>query len=235
MEEKRIAAIRAASYVANGMCVGLGTGSTAKYAVLELGRRVQQEGLQIQCIATSRASHDLALELGIPLVDWDSVRKFDITIDGADEVDPSFRLIKGGGGALMREKIVASATATQIIVVDRNKLKPFLGTFPLPVAVVPFGWQYTKERLSEEFCCEITVRATKDGQTFVSDDNLMVLDMHFNGPLPDPDTFDARLKTIVGVVESGLFVGLCHRVIVGNADSTVLEIVPGETEYFPSA
>jgi ribose 5-phosphate isomerase A len=159
------------------------------------------------------------------MCDWDGLRRFDVTIDGADEVDPQFRLIKGGGGAMLREKIVASVTETEIIIADPSKIVPALGARALPVAVVKFGWQSTRDRLELTFGCPVLVRKTADGLPFISDDDLVVLDLRF-GLLPDPDTLDARLKEIVGVVETGLFVGLCQRVVIGNPDGTVEERTP---------
>jgi ribose 5-phosphate isomerase A len=222
VDPKQVAAERAASYIADGMNVGLGTGSTTAFAIDAVGRRVREEGLAIRCVATSQASHQLALRNGIAMCDWDSLRRFDITIDGADEVDPKLRLIKGGGGALLREKIVASVSDVEIIIADPAKIVPVLGARPLPVAVVKFGWQSTRDRLEKTFECHVTVRKTDGGEPFISDDDLYVLDMHF-GVLPDPDTLDDRLKRIVGVVETGLFVGLCQRLVVGHPDGVVTE------------
>lgn len=208
------------------MDVGLGTGSTTAFAIDAIGRRVREEGLRIRCIATSQASYNLAIRNGISMCDWDVLRRFDLSIDGADEIDSEFRLIKGGGGALLREKIVASVTETEIIIADPSKMMPALGARPLPVAVIPFGWQSTRDRLETIFGCPVLVRKCADGSIFISDDGLPVLDMHFGAPLPDPDTLDDRLKRIVGVVETGLFVGLCQRVVVGHLDGTVEERVP---------
>ncbi|MGO8669941.1 MAG: ribose-5-phosphate isomerase RpiA [Capsulimonadaceae bacterium] len=224
MEPKQAAAERAVEFVADGMNVGLGTGRTAAYAIAALGRRIAAEGITIRAIATSAGSHTLARDVGIPLVDWDDVRRFDITIDGADEVDPAFRLIKGGGGALVREKIVAAATDVEIIIVDPGKMVPALGAFPLPVAVLDFGWQATRDRLESLFGCRAVPRQDACGGVFLSDDGLIILDMHFGRPLPDPDNLEARLKSVVGVVEVGLFVGLCHRVLVGRTDGGVDEL-----------
>jgi ribose 5-phosphate isomerase A len=223
VDPKQVAAERAVTYVADGMNVGLGTGSTTAFAINEIGRRVREEGLSIRCISTSQASLDLALANGISMCDWDTLRRFDVTIDGADEVDPQFRLIKGGGGAMLREKIVASVTETQIIIADPTKIVSSLGARPLPLAIVPFGWQSTRDRIEDAFNCPVVVRKHADGTPFISDDDLLVLDMHFGAPMPDPDTLDERLKKIVGVVESGLFVGLCHRVVIGHPDGTVEE------------
>ncbi|MCW3059131.1 MAG: ribose 5-phosphate isomerase [Capsulimonas sp.] len=229
MNPKKAAAERAVEYIQDGMIVGLGTGSTAAFAISALHARILSEGLEVTCIPTSRATAESARSVGIPLSDWDTVRKLDLTIDGADEVDPAFRLIKGGGGALLREKIVASATDHQIIVVDDHKLKAALGVFPLPVAVVPFGWQATRDRLEYLLSAPVTPRKTPKGDIFISDDSLYILDIHFGGPLPDPDALTARIKTITGVIETGLFIGLCHRVIVGHLDGTTSEAALGYT------
>ena len=226
MNPKQIAAERAVSYVQDGMTVGLGTGSTAAFAVLALAHRIQAEGLRLRCLPTSQASGELARAHGIPLTDWDSVQRFDLTIDGADEIDPQFRLIKGGGGALVREKLAAVVSDTEIIVVDDSKVKQALGAFPLPVAVVPFGWQATRDRLSARFGCPISPRRTSAGDLFVSDDGLHVLDLSFGAPLPSIETLEQDLTAIVGVVESGLFVGLCQRVIIGSTDGRIEERTP---------
>jgi ribose 5-phosphate isomerase A len=225
LNPKQVAAERAAAYVLDGMDVGLGTGSTTAYAIDAIGRRVRDEGLNVRCVATSQASHELAIKNGITLCDWDCLRRFDVTIDGADEVDPEFRLIKGGGGALVREKIVAAVSETEIIIVDPAKMVAHLGARALPVAVIPFGWQSTRDRLEARFNCPVDSRKAADGSVFISDDGLVVLDIHF-GLLPDPSALEANIKTITGVVEVGLFVGLCHRVIIGHPDGRIQELTP---------
>jgi len=226
MNPKQIAAERAVSYVQDAMTVGLGTGSTAAFAVPALAARVQAEGLSLRCLATSAATEELARAHGLVLTDWGSISVLDITIDGADEADPELRLIKGGGGALVREKIVAASTTTEIIVVDEHKIKEALGAFPLPVAVLPFGWESTQAQLSDYFHCPVTLRHAPDGSVFVSDDHLYILDMAFGAPLPEPNTLEAEIKRIVGVVEVGLFVGLCQRLIIGYADGHTEERTP---------
>ena len=225
MNPKQIAAERAVSYIKDGMAVGLGTRSTAAYAIASLGARIKSENLRLTCIATSVASERLAELEGIPLASWDSVRRLDITIDGADEVDPEFRIIKGGGGALVREKLVAAVTSQEIIIVDDGKMKASLGAHVLPVAVIPFGWQSTRDRLEARFNRPVSARKLPSGELFVSDDGLYVLDIAFGAPLPDPDNLEAEIKCVVGVVEVGLFIGLCHRVIVGYADGRLEEKV----------
>ena len=223
MNPKQIAAERAVSYIQDGMTIGLGTGSTAAYAIHALGRRFQSEALTLRCIATSQESEKLGQTYGLSFTDFDSISSFDITIDGADEVDGEFRLIKGGGGALVREKIVAAATQTEIIVVDEGKAKITLGVYPLPVAILPYAWQWTQAKIEDRFRVPAPRRLTPAGDPFVSDDGLHILDLAFGGPLPDPDTLEQRLKTVVGVVEVGLFVGLCQRLIIGYNDGHLEE------------
>ena len=223
MIPKQLAAERAVSHIQSGMTIGLGTGSTAAFAIHALGKRFQIEKLILRCIATSKESEDLGRSYGLLFVDFADVRRFDITIDGADEVDPQFRLIKGGGGALAREKIVAVATDTEIIIVDESKVKAALGAFPLPVAVLPYAWEWTQARVEEKFRVSAPRRSLSSGEPFLSDDGLYILDIAFGGPLPSPETLERELKTIVGVVECGLFVGLCQRLIVGYGDGHVEE------------
>lgn len=223
MNPKQIAAERAVSYVQDGMTVGLGTGSTAAYAIAALGQRVKAENLHLRALATSAASAQLAQMHDIPLTDWESVRRFDITIDGADEVDPAFRLIKGGGGALVREKLAAVVSDVEIIVVDESKVKTALGAHPVPVAVVSFAWQSTRDRLQARFGCPVTPRRAAGDSLFLSDDGLYVLDMAFGAPLPDPDQLEHDIKSVIGVAEVGLFVGLCQRLVIGFEDGHVEE------------
>ena len=149
-----------------------------------------------------------------------------MTIDGADEVDAEFRLIKGGGGALLREKLVAAVTTTEIIVVDGTKVVPSLGAHPLPVVVVPFAWQSTQARLTERFGVPAPPRLGPDGAMFVSDDGGYVLDLAFGAPLPSPDTLEAEIKGVVGVMENGLFLGHCQRLIIGYPDGRIEEKAP---------
>ena len=226
MNPKQIAAERAVAHIQDGMAVGLGTGSTAAYAVPALAARILAEGLRLRCVATSQATEALAQAHGIPLAGWDDTSHLDLTIDGADEVDSQFRLIKGGGGALLREKLVAAITTTEIIVVDGSKVVAALGKRPLPVVVVPFAWQSTQARLQDRFGVEAPPRLGPDGAMFVSDDGGYVLDMAFGAPLPSPEDLEADIKRIVGVVESGIFVGHCQRLIVGHSDGRIEEKAP---------
>ena len=226
MNPKQIAAERAVTYIQDGMAVGLGTGTTAAYAIAALGARLRVEPLRLRCVATSQATEDMARAENIPLSAWEDVRRLDVTIDGADEVDPQFRLIKGGGGALLREKLVAALTTTEIIVVDATKDVPALGAHPLPVVVVSFAWQTTQARLQEKYGVPAPPRLAPDGRLFLSDDGCHVLDMAFGAPLPSPDTLEAEIKSLVGVVESGLFLGHCQRLIIGHPDGRIEEKAP---------
>lgn len=223
---KQIAAERAAASIQDGMTVGLGTGSTAAYAILALGQRVRDENLRLRGLATSQASADLARECHIPLLDWGSGVQFDVTIDGADEVDPQFHLIKGGGGALVREKLVAAATAREIIIVDAQKVKARLGARPVPCAIVPWAWPSTVARLERDFPCRAVLRRAEDGEPFVSDDALFVADLHFDALLAEPATLERALNATLGVAECGLFIGLCHHLIIGHPDGTLEEKTP---------
>ncbi len=234
MNPKQIAAERAVSYIEDGMTVGLGTGSTATYAIHALGRRFQAEALHLRCIATSRVSEELGRTYGLPFAAFDEVSHFDVTIDGADEVDDEFRLIKGAGGALVREKIVAAATRTEIIIVDEVKVKAALGARPLPVAILPYAWQWTQARIEDKYRIPAPRRPLSSPEQsspqapFLSDDGLYLLDLAFGAPLPAPDTLEQQLKTIVGVVEVGLFVGLCQRLVIGYEDGHWEERTPPE-------
>jgi len=210
---KALAAHRAVGFVRDGHVVGLGTGSTAAFAIKELGLLVAQ-GLRIRGVPTSRASKSLAEECGIPLVDINETCRVDVTIDGADEIDPSFNMIKGGGGALFREKLVAIASDLEIIIVDPPKLVSVLGqTVPVPVEVLKFGWCLTDRRLRGLGC--IPRLRQQDGQPYESDNGNYILDCQFQ-LIPDPDTLEKAIKAVPGVVESGLFIGLAHRLIIGS-------------------
>ena len=226
MNPKQIAAERAVSYVEDGMTVGLGTRSTAAFAIHALGRRFQAEALHLRCIATSRESEELGRSYGLPFAAFDEVPFIDVTIDGADEVDADFRLIKGGGGALVREKIVAAATKYEIIIVDEGKVKAALGAAPLPVAIVPYAWQWTQAKVEARFGVAAPCRLTSDHQPFLTDDGLYILDLAFGAPLPAPNDLEQQLKAIIGVVEVGLFVGLCRRLVIGYDDGHWEEKVP---------
>lgn len=225
--EKATAARHAATFVASGMTVGLGSGSTAEIAVREIGARVAA-GLAIVGVATSRRTEQLAREYGIPLADLGAVDRLDITIDGADEIEPvSFALIKGRGGALLREKLVALASAREVIVADSSKVVSQLGArYPVPVEAVPFGWQHTARAL-ERLGARVTPREVP-GDFYITDGGNLILDCAF-GPIADPPALAARLKALPGVVEHGLFIGLAHTLVIAGPDG-VREHEPATTQ-----
>jgi ribose 5-phosphate isomerase A len=213
---KQEAAEFAVQFVKSGMVVGLGTGSTAIFATRKVGELLRSGALRdITGFATSKATQDEAEKLGIPMMDSSLPRKIDVTIDGADEVDPEFNLIKGGGGALFREKIVAQASAREIIVVDDSKLSACLGTkFALPVEVSPFGWQ-SQMRFLESLGCKAVIRKNPEGSQYVTDSGNMIMDCNF-GPIADVNELAAKLSARAGIIEHGLFIGIANDVIVAG-------------------
>jgi ribose 5-phosphate isomerase A len=219
-QEKEAAARASLRFVQDGQIVGLGTGSTATYAVRFLGERVKA-GLKIRGIPTSVHTQELAASLGIPLTTLDEVQEIDVTIDGADECDPQLRLIKGGGGALLREKIVASATKKFVIIADSSKQVPVLGKFPVPVEVINFAETLVAKKITA-MGAEVKVRADANGRKFITDSGNHILDCHF-GRIPDPPALARKLETTPGVVEHGLFIGMASIALIGKG-SEVLEI-----------
>jgi ribose 5-phosphate isomerase A len=215
---KKEAAIAAAAQVTSGMVVGLGTGSTAKFAIDEIGRRVAQQGLRIIGIATSERSAEHAQSLKIPLTSFSQHTRIDLTIDGADEVLPgALYLIKGHGGALLREKIVAAASVRMAVVVDRTKIVKKLGQLvSVPTEVVPFGWEVTERRLAK-IGGKPKLRRAPDGSPYVTDGGHYILDCAF-GAMNDPWKVCQDLDQIVGVVENGLFLEYATEVFVGSSD-----------------
>lgn len=214
---KKAAAEYAVRYIQSGMTVGLGTGSTAIFAIRRIGAMLQSGELRkIVGFATSRASWDASVELGIPMLTEDLPTNIDVTIDGADEVDPQLNLIKGGGGALLREKLVAQASSQEIIVVDESKLSPCLGTqHVLPIEVLPFGWR-SQARFLESLGAQYAVRQSGDGKEYRTDQGNMILDCRF-APISDPAALARELEARAGVVEHGLFLDLTHLVVVSGA------------------
>jgi len=219
-QQKQLAAAAAVQYVANKMIIGLGTGSTTALALHALRDRIKA-GLRILGVPSSTATAQLAKRLGIPLVrDVGMFQKIDLTIDGADEVDGDLNLIKGGGGALTREKIIATRSDRVIIMVNEKKLVPKLGRFRLPVEVVPFGWQSTAAIL-RSLGCKTALRGSPT-KPFQTDNGNYIIDCAF-GEITEPEKLLPLLKNIVGVVEVGLFVAVADLVIVGKRDGTVAE------------
>ena len=216
------AAHAALDYVKDGMVVGLGTGSTSAHFVRQLGERVRQ-GLRVKGVPTSEATRNLAEQVGVPLLEISQVSSIDVDVDGADEVDPQFRLVKGGGGALLREKIVAAASKQMVVIADESKWVEMLGAFPLPVEVTRFGFALTAQRIHEALkdtgCAghEVQLRTSgKANEPVITDGGNYIIDAHTQR-IPDADALGAALKNIAGVVEHGLFLGLAHVVIVGKA------------------
>ncbi|HSY11418.1 MAG TPA: ribose-5-phosphate isomerase RpiA [Verrucomicrobiae bacterium] len=214
---KKEAAEYALRYVKSGMTVGLGTGSTAIFAIRHIGSMLKSGELKdIVCFATSRGSWDAAVELKIPMLTEDLPKNIDVTIDGADEVDPQLNLIKGGGGALLREKLVAQATKLEIIVVDESKLSQRLGTLHvLPIEVLPFGWR-SQARFLEALGAKYVVRQSPDGREYHTDQGNLILDCDF-GPIANATKLALELEARAGIVEHGLFIGLTHSVVVAGA------------------
>ncbi|MDZ7289309.1 MAG: ribose-5-phosphate isomerase RpiA [candidate division KSB1 bacterium] len=219
-QQKLLAATAAVEFVENKMIIGLGSGTTTEMAIRLLAERVRA-GLKITGVPTSKAVEKLARRLQIPLIeDLGAFKKIDLAIDGADEVDPQLNLIKGGGGALTREKIVASRSDRFIIVVDEKKLVKRLGKFPLPVEVLPFGWRATAELL-REFGARIKLRQDEK-KPYLTDNGNYIVDCAF-GKIPNPPQLAQQLKSLIGVVETGLFVGRADLVLVGHSDGRVEE------------
>jgi ribose 5-phosphate isomerase A len=222
---KYVAARRAVEFVEDGMRVGLGTGSTAAWMVRCLGELVRDEGMMITGVATSTRTADLAREVGVTVKTLDEVRWLDLTIDGTDEYDPNLNLIKGGGGALLHEKVVATASDQMIVIADPTKQVDTLGAFPLPVEVIPFGWQTTKA-LIEEMLSNLDVLGRSaslrlsGSEPFRTDEGNFILDLHLRR-IAQPAQLSLVLNQIPGVVENGLFLDICDVLVIGNADGTV--------------
>jgi len=215
---KKLAANAAVEYVKDGQIVGLGTGSTVRHVVAKLAERIKK-GLRIQGVATSFETARLASEAGIPLMADDAEWVVDLALDGADQVDPRLNLIKGGGGALLKEKIVATAATRFVVVVDETKRVPVLGgSFPLPVEVVPFGWRTLAKRL-ERLGCRVAPRM-KDGALFVTEAGHYILDLWFS-KIDDPARLETELEKTPGVVCTGLFVGRADLAVVATQQGIV--------------
>jgi ribose 5-phosphate isomerase A len=229
--EKELAGRAAAALVVSGNIVGLGTGSTAYFAVVALGERVKA-GLKIIGIPTSDATAELARAVGIPLSTLDEHPEIDITIDGADELDPQLRLIKGGGGALLREKIIATASKKMVVVADSSKIVAALGRFPLPVEIIPFASAVLEKKITAlGATCKLRTRS--DGSAFVTDEGHHILDCSF-GKIADPPALARALNDMPGVVEHGLFIGIAKVAVVGKG-SSVAEIRPQSIRKTASA
>lgn len=219
MDAKKQAAEKAVEWIKDDMVVGLGTGSTAYWAIQKIGERVK-EGLQIRAVATSVQTEKLAKEQNIPIVPFLGLQQIDVTIDGADEVDQNGYLLKGGGGALLREKIVAYNTRTYLVVVDESKLVEHLGKFPLPVEIVPFAAELTLKKLENKFG-PVQIRQV-NGENFVTDNGNLIADLQCF-PINDPEKMNLALHTIPGVVETGIFFKeMVTQVIIGSKEREII-------------
>jgi ribose 5-phosphate isomerase A len=226
---KKAAALRAAELVQDGMRLGLGTGSTAKHFVDAVGERVKA-GMSLLCVPTSEATRAQALRLGIPLTTLDDTPQLDLTVDGADEFDGRLRLIKGGGAALLREKIVAEASTRMVVITDESKRVETLGKFPLPIEVTQFGLGATRAaiiKVAQQTGCHGDLRlriagnGTAKGEPVTTDGGHWILDGHF-GAIPDPEALAEGLARIPGVMEHGLFIGLADGIIVAGASGLAI-------------
>ena len=222
---KFVAAKRATEFVENGMKLGLGTGSTAAWMMRCLAERIREEGLKVTGVPTSTRTAELAASLGVPIASLDDVKWLDLTIDGADEFDPNLALIKGGGAALLQEKIVATASDQMIVIADAAKEVAQLGAFPLPVEVIPFGWQTTKALIEETLVSldvlhrDCTLRMNGD-RPLVTDEANFIIDLHLKR-IGNPRQLALVLNQIPGVVENGLFIDICDIVVIGHGDGRV--------------
>ncbi len=217
--EKQFSAEAACDYIKDGMIVGLGTGTSAEFAVRKLGSLVR-EGLSIRGIPTSNRTKKLAEAEGIPLIDFSESMFIDLTIDGADEIDGNLNMIKGGGAALLQEKIVASVSRKEIIVGSKTKLVDHLGSFPLPVEVVPFGWQVVFNQL-ESLNANPDLRLN-NGQPLLTDQGNYIVDCHFQ-KISNPKLLENQINMIPGVVENGLFINLCTKMILADGEKLIVK------------
>ena len=221
-EMKKAVAVKAVDeYVKDGMTVGLGTGSTAYHAINRIGELVNDNGYDLRFVATSVKSEEQARGLGLKVLDVNDVERVDLTIDGADEVDPSMQLIKGLGGALIREKIIAAASVAEVIIVDETKLVDKLGTkAPLPVEVLRFGHRKTKYALELQGCTAV-LRLGEDGDPFVTDNGNYIYDCRFPQGIDSPFFLETRINVIPGTVDNGLFLNTATTVLVSHSDGTI--------------
>lgn len=217
-KEKEAAARASLRFIKDGQVVGLGTGSTAAYFIQLLGEQVKR-GLRVRGIPSSERSGEQAASLGIPLTSFEECPEIDVTVDGTDEVDPEMRLIKGGGGALLREKIVASASKQYVIIADSTKRVPVLGKFGLPVEVIKFAMPVVKKKI-EALGAEVSPRRNKDGKSYLTDENNYILDCRF-GEIRDAERLARKLSDMPGVVEHGLFIGMAGVVLIAEGDQII--------------
>lgn len=216
---KKIAGETAAKLIQDGMLVGLGSGSTSAYFIAALSQRCR-DGLKIHAVASSSISHKLAQNGNIPLVDPNKLTWLDITVDGADAVDPQKRLIKGGGGALLREKIIAKMSKDVVIIIDDTKLVSSLGALPLPVEILPFAYKATLHHI-ESLGLKGKLRQDDAGKHYITDNGNFIIDIFFESPIQAPETLEMALTAIPGVIETGFFIKIADKIIVGYNDGRV--------------
>ena len=222
---KQQAGIEACKFVKSGMKVGLGTGSTVKHTVIELGRRIKEEGLDIVGVPTSLATETLAIKVGVPLVELAECDSLDIVIDGADEFDSEFNLIKGGGAALLREKIVAQESQSMVVVADERKMVDTLGAFPLTIEITPFSHNATIRQLTRLLDCRVNCRMAGDNPV-VTDNGNYIADAHCGPNLSQPVKLEIEILKIAGVVQVGLFNNMCDAVVLARKSGVETIINP---------
>ncbi len=230
---KDAAARAAVALVEHGMKLGLGTGSTAAFMVRRLAARAKAEKLDLVCAATSNATAELATSLGLRIESLDTLGWLDLTIDGADELDPDLNLIKGGGGALLREKIVAMGSDRMVVIADPAKVVDRLGAFHLPVEVIPFGWEVTRKLIldvlaEQDMTHRPILLRKRDGAPFRTDEGNLILDLALEA-IAEPEKLSHALNALPGVVENGLFLNICKLAIIGKTDGSVVELLPEGT------
>lgn len=218
---KELVGTQAAELVQSGMTIGLGTGTTVEWLIKALGKKISS-GLEIRAVSTSRASSKLAQEYNIQLIELNDAAKIQLAIDGADEIDPQLQLIKGGGGALFQEKMVAAAAEEFVVIADHAKMVKQLGAYPLPVEVMIFNWKQVEKQLTKLFQHTQKLRMKKDGAPFVTDHGNYIIDISFD-TIGNPDAINQALHNIPGVIETGLFIGMARKALIGYPD--------GQTEW----
>jgi len=208
------------------MTLGLGTGSTVRYSIIEIARMIKQEGLDVIGVPTSEATRQLAEHLEIPLRTIEESTILDLTIDGADEFDPNFDLIKGGGGALTREKVVAKASKSMVVVADETKQVRTLGAFDLPIEVDSILWEDVRDAVSHVCPGEVSLRGSEE-DPYITDNHGFILDCSFGSSISDPGSLEREISEVTGVVEVGLFVGICDAVVMASSDAVETLVKPG--------
>ena len=217
-EIKKLVGAHAAQFVHDGMTVGIGSGSTVYWLIEELGKRVKK-GLSFKAVPTSEQTKSLAAKQGIAVVELNNISTIDITIDGADEIDPQLQLIKGGGGMLLQEKMVAAASQQLVIIADHTKLVKQLGAFPVPVEIIPWGWKYLQHHLEQLYLIKSVLRES-GGKPYLTDHGHYILDCYF-GHIDDAAALNTALNNIPGVVENGLFISMASKAVIGYPDGKI--------------